>query len=284
MSIHSSTQHSLELAESSVKYWEYNPEGKHAIVMIHGFRGDHHGLEYIARSLPAYRILIPDLPGFGASSAFDTLTHDISGYTVFVRGFLAALKLTEPPVLLGHSFGSIVAAKYAALHPKTISKLVLINPIAAPPLSGPKAALSKLTSLYYWLGNALPARAGEALLKNKGIVLAMSAVLAKTKDKELRKRIHGNHLAYFSSFANRKVVLESFQASIAKTVTEHSKNIITPTLLIAGDLDDIAPPTQQAELQSKLPDARLIMLTGVGHLVHYEAPEKAAAAIAEFIG
>ena len=278
------TAHQVQLSESTVKYWEYSEKHQPTIVMVHGFRGDHHGLEYIARALPKFRVIIPDLPGFGASTAFSDRTHDIAGYATFLQEFISALKLPTPPVLLGHSFGSIVAAEYAAKYPQTIQKLILINAIAAPPLQGPKAVLSRLTSAYYWVGGALPDKAGRALLGNKQIILAMSMVLAKSRDKTIRAKVHRNHLAYFGSFANRRVVLEAFKASTSSFIgSKQAHQITVPTLLIAGELDDIAPVKQQKKLEASLPDARLMVVTGVGHLVHYEAPEKAAAAISEFI-
>ena len=52
-------------------YWVYNDDLKlPVIVMIHGLRGTHHGLDLIAKNLPGYRIIIPDLPGFGISKEF----------------------------------------------------------------------------------------------------------------------------------------------------------------------------------------------------------------------
>ncbi|HIY64770.1 MAG TPA: alpha/beta hydrolase, partial [Candidatus Agrococcus pullicola] len=49
-------------------WFEYGPESGRPLAFVHGFRGDHHGLETIAAHLPGYRILIPDLPGFGESA------------------------------------------------------------------------------------------------------------------------------------------------------------------------------------------------------------------------
>jgi len=272
---------SLKLAHGTVRYWIYNPTSSETIVMIHGFRGDHHGLEDIVRELPAhYRVIVPDLPGFGESSEF-TGQHNIENYTNFLHEFIA--KVTDqPPVLLGHSFGSILTAHYAAEHPKAITKLILVNPIASPALKGRKAIFSHLTVFYYWLGNKLPAKAGHKLLSSKAIVLTMSALLAKTKDKTLRRKIHRGHLAHFSSFQSRRVVMESFKASVSHTAAEKADQITTPTLLIVGEIDDIAPLSGQKQLEQKLADSQLVVAPKVGHLIHHEAPDIAAQAIAAF--
>lgn len=266
---------------SKVSYWIYHPDKIPTIVMVHGFRGDHHGLEEVAAMLPDFRIIIPDLPGFGASTPLEA-THDIHGYCDFLHTFIEGLGI-EDAVVLGHSFGSIIAAHFAATNPRQLSKLILINPIAAPPLKGPRGLLTRLTIAYYWLGKELPENAGRKWLGHPMIVLAMSAMLAKTRDKELRKKIHSQHLAHFSSFQTRAVVLESFQASVNNTAIEKADKISVPTLLIAGEQDDIAPLKGQYDLKHKIKDSQLVIIPGVGHLIHYEAPISATEAITKFI-
>lgn len=56
---------------------------------------------------------------------------------------------------MGHSFGSIVCAAYAAKYPKTISRLILVNPIGAPALEGPNKFMTKLAVMYYKIGAKL---------------------------------------------------------------------------------------------------------------------------------
>ena len=59
-------------------------------------------------------------------------------------------------------------------------RLVLINPIGAPALEGPKGVLTRLAVLYYTLGARLPERIGTALLRHPLIVRVMSVTMAKT--------------------------------------------------------------------------------------------------------
>jgi pimeloyl-ACP methyl ester carboxylesterase len=274
-------KNSFALPHGLVYYWTYNNDAKNTIVMVHGFRGDHHGLEDVIRELPKhYRVIVPDLPGFGESGEFKG-QHTIENYTQFLHEFIQ--KTTKAPVhLLGHSFGSIVVAHYVAEYPKTVKKLILVNPIASPALKGRKAIFSHLTVFYYWLGHKLPERAGHKLLSHKAIVLTMSVLLAKTKDRALRRKIHRGHLAHFSSFQSRKVVMESFKASVSHTATEKADFIKAPTLLIVGEIDDIAPLKGQAKLAHQLEKSQLVVVPRVGHLIHHEAPDIAAKAIDAF--
>ncbi|MDO5752603.1 alpha/beta fold hydrolase [Arthrobacter sp.] len=279
--------HVLEVSGTAVHYWDYAPvDGQPAsrtLVMVHGFRGDHHGLERVVELLPDYRIIMADLPGFGASPAFAHKKHDIPGYTDFLDDFLKALSLGPDTVLLGHSFGSIVVSHFVANHPGRVHPLILVNPIASPALEGPKGIMTKLAVFYYWAAAKLPGTFGNALLRNKLIVHLMSITMAKTRDKDLLAFIHGQHHAYFSDFANRDMLLEAFQASVSGTVREVAPRLTLPTLLIAGERDEIATLPTQRTLATLLPDAELVVIDNVGHLIHYETPAPAAAAIIDFL-
>ncbi len=262
--------------------FEYGPEDAPAIVFVHGFRGDHHGLEPVAAHLPGLRVIAPDLPGFGASDALPLATID--AYATWLRALVAAEAAAagEAPAVLGHSFGSIVVA-HAAAGGLDASRIVLVNPIATPALSGANRIGSLLALGYYRAAAALPERAGLAVLGAPPIVRGMSAFMAKTRDRSLRAWIHDQHDRYFSRYASRRSVLEAFDASIRHTVGEVADRIRLPVQLIAADLDDITPLAQQHRLRTLLPDARLSVLRGVGHLVHYEQPREAAAVIRRFL-
>jgi len=129
----------------------------------------------------------------------------------------------------------------------------------------------------------LPERAGRALLANKFIVQLTSDFLTKTKDKALKATIRRQHQEHFSSFQTRQALLEAFNASTTHTATEYAPGIHLPTLLIAGAIDDVAPLKGQFNLEQQLPDARLVIIDNVGHLIHHEAPKDAAEAIREFL-
>ncbi|MEV7662277.1 alpha/beta hydrolase [Paenarthrobacter sp. NPDC089316] len=277
----------VQVDGSNVAYWTYEPVSATAatrtILVIHGFRGDHHGLVRVADQLPEMRLIMPDLPAFGSSEPFVGDEHTVERYGDFIAAFMAALDLGPDTVLLGHSFGSIVASHFAATHPGTVYPLILINPIAAPALEGPKGIMTKLAVLYYQVSTKLPRRVGLAVLRNRAIVRIMSITMAKTKDKNLRRFIHGQHDAYFSAFADRKSLLESFKASVSGNVAEVAGQLRLPVLLVAGEKDEIATLPSQHKLMKRLPEAKLEVIPDVGHLIHYETPVPAAAAIRTFL-
>ena len=278
------TVRTIPIEGTAQRFWDFpaaDPAGP-VVFMVHGFRGDHHGLLRLVEALPHNRVILPDLPGFGQGAVLPE-THDAAAYAGFVRSAFAALGLGPDSVLLGHSFGSIIAARTAAEHPELISELVLINPICEPALEGPKGFTSKLAELYYLAAAKLPEKPGRALLANPLIVRGMSVLMAKTRSPGLRRWIHAQHDAYFSAFASRAVVLEAFRSSISETVRDSAARLRMPVLLIAADRDDLGSVPAQRRLAELVPDGELEILEGVGHLVHYEAPDAAAALITDFL-
>lgn len=274
---------STRYQHNKTAYWVHNDNSKlPVIIMIHGYRGTHHGLELIAEKLENYRVIIPDLPGFNESHPLDS-EHSIDNYVNWLDGFIAGLDLTEKPILLGHSFGSIVSAFYAEKHGTKIDKLILVNPIGAPALQGANFIMTKIAIFYYWLGSVLPQKIGEWLLSSKLSVRITTYVLAKTRDKSLRRFILLQHLNYFSLYANRKTLLEGFKASVENSVLDVAHKINNQTLLIAGALDDITSVDKQKILHSKFKSAHLEIIENVGHLTHYEKPGEVAAIIVDYL-
>ena len=131
---------SISVLGSTTHFWDYgDPAAATTIVMVHGFRGDHHGLEPVVAQLSGYRIISPDLPGFGESTPLTLVSHDIAGYSAWLGEFIAAQGLTGPVVILGHSFGSIIVSG-AVAGGLDVDRVILVNPIAAPALSGRAAS------------------------------------------------------------------------------------------------------------------------------------------------
>lgn len=274
---------SLDVLGSTTKYWVYGPaEAPTTVVLVHGYRGEHHGIEPIVAFLPGIRFISPDLPGFGESAPFVGLEHSVENYSRWLVAFIDALGLTGTAVVLGHSFGSIISAAAVAGGLPTPG-LILVNPIAVSGLDGPRRVATAITVGYYALARRLPRRLGYALLKNRLIVRAVSIAMVKTDDVSLRRWVHDQHDRYFSRFADRDVVVEGFAASVSTDVLAFADRITVPTLLVAADEDDITPLDAQHELQKRLADARLVVIEGVGHLIHYETPDRAAAAISSFL-
>lgn len=280
-------RHEVDVAGGTTAYWVYGPSaGASAerdpitVIAVHGFRGEHHGLEPVLAYLPEVRVIAPDLPGFGETPPLPGRTHDLAAYADWLREFADAV--APGAVILGHSFGSIVTSAAVAGGLET-PRLILINPIGAPALEGPKGVMTRLAVWYYDLGAALPSRIGTALLRNRLIVRVMSITMAKTNDRALRRFIHDQHDTYFSDFADRDVLRDAFVASVSHDVRAFAPRIAVPTLMVAAQKDDITPIEAERHLATLFPDASLVEIADVGHLIHYETPAEAAGAIRRFL-
>ncbi|APF33267.1 alpha/beta hydrolase [Microbacterium sp. AISO3] len=270
-----------EVLGGTTAYWVYGrDDAPQTLLAVHGFRGEHHGLEPVVAHLADVRVIMPDLPGFGETPAIPGREHDLETYADWLTEFAAAA--APGAVVVGHSFGSIVASA-AVAGGLPAPRLILINPIGAPALEGPRGVFTRLAVWYYDVGARLPRRVGEALLRNRLIVRVMSLAMVKTRDRTLRRFVHEQHDTYFSSFADRDVLRDAFVTSVSNDVRAFAPRIPQPTLLIAAVQDDITPIEAERRLRELFPAAELVEIDGVGHLIHYEKPREAAAAIKRFL-
>ena len=293
----------------TTRYWQYGkgmnaglfPEGSYPVLLVHGFRGDHHGLEiianYLLKLIPNVSIISPDLPGFGRSADLPESApgeDSIDAYVAWLQDFVERTNpLGLPLHVVGHSFGSILTSAFAAAHPASLALLSLINPISEPALEGSQRVASRLASLYYRAGAALPEKIGYPLLRSQLITRLSSEVMMRTKDRAMRRFINGQHAAYFGSFGSRRGVLSAYEASITHTAAEYAAAIRVPVQMLVAEDDDLGTPetarAMYATLTSRdLPATstgareRLDMIPEVGHLIHYETPHLAAELIADF--
>jgi pimeloyl-ACP methyl ester carboxylesterase len=270
---------------SETHYWVYGPDdAETTIVICHGYRGEHHGLEPVVAQLRGIKIISPDLPGFGESTPMPGAKHDVAGYAAWYAAFVDGLGLNGSAIVLGHSFGTLVTSYAVAKKLVATPKLVLVNPIAANALEGPNKLLTQGTVVYYRFAMALPEKAGHWLLDNWLVIRFMSLSLIRTKEPALRRFVHDQHHTYFGRFSDRKTVVEGFEASIGNDVTAVASEISVPTLLIGAEHDMITSVAQLETLRDEMTDATLHVIPDVGHLIHYEKSREAARFIVEFLG
>jgi pimeloyl-ACP methyl ester carboxylesterase len=269
----------------NTNYWFYpattgNTAIAKTLVLVHGYRGDHHGLESFAGGLTDFNIITPDLPGFGTSDPLK-VEHSLESYAVWFKAFLEQLNIDQP-LVVGHSFGTLVVsaseAKYALF-----SKIVLVNPVAGGRIVGVSKFLFEFVKFYYWIAHVVPEVIGNKMTKTYLLVDSMSAFTTKSKDKALRKWVKEQHRSHFNSFANSQVVWEAYLASTGNVVTPYVKQIHKPVLLIAAELDEITPVYAVYDFAKTMDNAQVHEIKSCGHLVHYEAAHEAIEVMNEFL-
>ncbi|GAA1686117.1 alpha/beta hydrolase [Microcella alkalica] len=103
--------------------------------MIHGIASSsvtfHHLVPLLERH---FRVITLDILGFGASPAPEGATYTLDEHERALHATLRSLGLRREVILVGHSLGGLIAARYAATHRKSLARLVLVgSPIYLPP-------------------------------------------------------------------------------------------------------------------------------------------------------
>ncbi len=276
------THHTVEVLGRRTHYWTAGPAEGHVIVCIHGFRGTHHGLNDIAGFLPEYRLIIPDLPGFGRSEPLATAYHTIDAYGHWLQAFVQTLSL-ENIILLGHSMGSQVVAQALQRDPTVAKRVIFINPIAEAATNLDQVKLAPVRAGVWLAAHAMPQRLGDTLLRHPWPTTVISRLMVTTHRQPLRRIIHQYHRRYMNQFAHPRQFAQLMSSSLKHGVVPVADKLTMPVLILAGDNDNIAPLSGQQRLTGRLELSQLVTLKGVGHLIHYERPAEAATHIKRFL-
>lgn len=278
------TKHVLNLPSGNeISYWSHYDDKRPTLVLVHGFTGSHMGFQYLVPLLTDFRLIIPDLPGFGVSP----LPHDhlsLAGLGELLVEFITELNLDTPPYLLGHSMGSLVVAETVRQHPSVAAqKLILASPVPSPvTLTDARAIGMTASKLYYVASHRLPV-VGSKLATSHVLTRFSTNMITTTSDKDLKRAIHEHHfdnLNYISSIGwYRRLYTEINQTGMSRYKATLRQFDV---LIINGANDSVTPLKMQQKLATAI-DAELAIIPEVGHLAHYEKPIDLADAISNFI-
>ncbi len=230
-------------------------------------------LERVARY---HRVIAIDRPGFGYSER-----PRGSMWTAAHQADLLARALNrlgvERPVVVGHSWGAIVALELALGHPGAVGGLVLLAGYykatlrADVPLEAPQAIPVNGDALRYTLSPLL----GAALLP-----LNIKAMFSprEVPTRFRREFPHGFPVRPSQIRAESQDALTMVPAVLG--MDERVRALDVPVTIMAGTDDRIVDPEGHAEwLHGRIPGSELRLVPGAGHMVHYAVPEQVAAAI-----
>jgi pimeloyl-ACP methyl ester carboxylesterase len=143
------------------------------VVLVHGIASSAATFQRVIPQLEGrYRCISLDLLGFGESPAPEGATYTIEEHVASIRATIASLKLRAPVILVGHSLGSLLAARYAAQNPERVSRLLLVSPpvYLSPSEIGDPLAKAQV-GLYL--------RAYEFLRTNKDFTMATASTISR---------------------------------------------------------------------------------------------------------
>lgn len=239
--------------------YEGGEEGQRPpVVLIHGAGGNHLSWPSEVRRLPGYQVYSIDLPGHGRSGGRGQ--QSIIAYSQSVLEWLEAVGLHRA-VFIGHSMGSAIALQLAIEHSQHVLALGLI---------GGGARLRVAAEL-------IESTASSTTFHN-----AIDAIIANSFSPETPAGITDAVTKRMAE--NRPSVLHAdFLACDAFDETERAAEIVQPTLVIVGSEDRMTPVRYSQFLTSALPNARLEIIPGAGHMVMLERPQAVAGVIKPFL-
>lgn len=239
------------------------------LLLIHGFGADKNNFTRVARLLtPHYRVVIPDLPGFGDASKPGEASYAIADQVERLRQFARGLGLGRMH-LGGSSMGGFIAAAWAAKYPDEVASLWLLDPAGTM-----AAADSELRREFQATGRILlVAKTPEEHAAVRAIAMSREPFLPYSFRRVLGERAASNfelHSRIFEQLA-REAPLESFVTRIE-----------APALIVWGAEDRVLNPKGAEAMHAFMPNARVVIMPGIGHLPMLEAVRASAADYLEF--
>ena len=234
-----------------------------AIVFLHGAGMDHSVWALLARAFAhhGYAVLAPDLPGHGRSAG-KPLTSiaalaDWTAALIDVAGAKAAR-------LVGHSMGSLVALETAARHPDKVTGLGLIATTATMRVSDDLLNAARANDhdavdmIAIW---------GEGYRASLGGSQAPGLWMLGGAERLLERAQPGAIFADLSA-------CNAYQDALSTAA-----KITVPSIVIQGSRDLMTPAKGGKALAAAIPNCRLALIEGAGHVLMSERPDDVLAAL-----
>jgi pimeloyl-ACP methyl ester carboxylesterase len=250
------------------------------VVLLHGATANLEDMRLALadRLRTRYRVIAVDRPGHGWSARGDGEADATPRRQAAVLHEVLRKSKVDRPILLAHSWAGSVALAYALAYPDEVSGLVLLAPvvyrwqgetshfvdIAASAWLGPVFAHTLAVPIAWLLLDPLVERAFSPehpppdYVEHAAILLALRSASITTNAEDLEQ-----------------------MALLPRPQAYPYAQLRVPVVVIAGSDDRLVSSRQQAETFARQsPRAKLIMLPGVGHMLHYAVPERVTGAIA----
>jgi len=241
------------------------------LILVHGFGATKDNFTRVAAYLTRhYRVLIPDLPGFGDSSKPESASYSIAHQVEWLHDFATALGVGRVH-LGGSSMGGFIATLYALTHPDDVGSLWLLAP------AGTEAAFdSELVRRISETGeNMLVASTPEAFARTMDFVLTRKPFMPYSI-----RRMMGRQAA--ANFRLHSRIFEEIGPPKESGLDDRLRELTLPALIVWGTQDRVLSPAAAERYRTVMPNAQVIQMDGIGHLPMVEAPARTAADYLQF--
>ncbi|CAM5709776.1 alpha/beta fold hydrolase [Mycolicibacterium aubagnense] len=255
-----------------------------AVVLLHGGGPGASGVANYSRNIDAlaqrYRVLVPDMPGYGRSSKGIDKSDPFGCLADAMRGVLDELSISTAH-LIGNSYGGAAALRLALDTPGRVGKLVLMGPGGIGTTRGlPTAGLNNLLGYYTGTG---PSREKLAAFIRNYLVYESDSVPDELIDLRYAASIDPEVVA--DPPLSRPSGLFALRTLWRMDLTRDSRlaSLQTPTLILWGRDDKVNRPSGGPMLQNIMPNAELVMTSRTGHWMQWERADLFNQFVGEFL-
>lgn len=244
------------------------PNGR-TVMLFHGmnFGGFYFsGPIQVLRS-QGFRVVVPDQIGFGRSSK-PIIPYNFHDMAANSRKLLQTLGVAKS-MIIGHSMGGMLAARFAASHPESTERAVLYNPIG---LTDPRFGNQKWSTADEAYKARVAQTRDQAYQQAYGTIKRYFPHEWKPEYDQLVRILYAPTLsADWPRFAWVRVLCQ--QMPFLDPVVYDWAHIKVKTLVLGGASDGPDFPAQAKHIADTIPGAELVLLPNLGHVPHIEAPE-----------
>ena len=238
----------MEIVINGVKTnYQVFGEGK-PFLILHGWGSNSDRWAPIAEKISekGFKVIVPDLPGFGKSDAL-SVPWDTNKYIDWIEKFVKELNLEEF-YLLGHSFGGALASKMAVKHVQDVKKLFLVSAACVRKKTTKKGffrVVSKIIKVFYFVPYyPLIRKAVYKFIIRKSDYVYVEGIMKAT-----------------------------YLNVVAEDLSFHLPFIKVPTVIIWGDKDEFTPIQEGYFIEKQIKKSKIIVIPGAGHDLNRKQPE-----------
>jgi len=238
------------------------------VLFIHGFGEDSHIWDDIITILKdKYQLIIPDIPGTGASDLLPGENVSIADYADAMHAILIEEKISTITVI-GHSMGGYISLAFAKKYPSVIHALGLFHSSAYADDEAKKETRRKAINV----------------IKEKGAMAFLKTAIPGLFADAEKSKAHIDLLLERARSFSPEALIQYYEAMIARPdTTDVLKNIQQPVLFILGEHDK-AIPFEQGLKQTHLPSqADINILRNSAHMGMLEEREKTFSILSHFL-
>lgn len=255
---------SVALASGLVlPYAEQGDPSGITLVLVHAIADSWRIFAPVLAALPAsIHVLVPTQRGHGEASKPET-GYRSSDYAADLLEFLDALSV-DSAVIAGASSGGLIAQRFAIDHPERTLGLALLG---APLRLGDKELARRFGDTIAQLSDPI----------DPAFVRALNEQIAQHVARDVLATIMAENLK-----APARVWQQTYEGALDDDFSGELARITAPALVVWGDRDTLLTRDEEETLARTIPNARLLVYEGIGHLVYVEQPARVAHDLAAF--